>query len=64
MRKLTILMILVATAAVALPQGMQMPMTKTAGPQSDAQKAFEKLKTLTVRGCRQALIDRDAHAEL
>jgi len=40
-------MILVATAAVALPQGMQMPMTKTAGPQSDAQKAFEKLKTLT-----------------
>jgi len=25
---------------------MPMPMPKTAGPQSDAQKAFEKLKTL------------------
>jgi hypothetical protein len=44
MRKLTILIILVATAAVALPQ--QMPMPKTSGPQSDAQKAFEKLKTV------------------
>src|SRR5258705_10084592 len=44
MRKLTILIILIATAAVALPQ--QMPMPKTSGPQSDAQKAFEKLKTL------------------
>lgn len=44
MRKLMILIILVATAAVALPQ--QMPMPKTSGPQSDAQKAFEKLKTL------------------
>jgi len=44
MRKLAILIILVATAAVALPQ--QMPMPKTSGPQSDAQKAFEKLKTL------------------
>ena len=44
MRKLTILIILVATAAVALPQ--QMPMPKTSGPQSDAQKAFETLKTL------------------
>ena len=44
MRKLTILIILVATAAVALPQ--QMPMPKTSGPQSDAQKAFEKMKTL------------------
>jgi len=43
MRKLAILIILVATAAVALPQ--QMP-PKTSGPQSDAQKAFEKLKTL------------------
>src|SRR6266478_5861858 len=42
MRKLTILIILVATAAVALPQ----PMPKTSGPQSDAQKAFEKMKTL------------------
>src|SRR5207244_10053226 len=46
MRKLTLLIILVATAAVALPQQMQMPMPKTSGPQSDAQKAFEKLKTL------------------
>ncbi len=46
MRKLTILIILVATAVVALPQQMQMPMPKTSGPQSDAQKAFEKLKTL------------------
>ena len=42
MRKLTILIMLVATAAVALPQ--EPP--KTAGPQSDAQKAFEKMKTL------------------
>ena len=46
MRKLTILIILVATAVVALPQQMQMPMPKTSGPQFDAQKAFEKLKTL------------------
>ena len=45
MRKLAILIILVATAAVALSQ--QMPMPKTSGPQSDTQKAFEKLKTLT-----------------
>ena len=44
MRKLTLLIILVATAVVALPQ--QMPMPKASGPQSDAQKAFEKLKTL------------------
>jgi hypothetical protein len=42
MRKLTILIILVATAVVALPQ--QMP--RASGPQSDAQKAFEKMKTL------------------
>jgi hypothetical protein len=42
MRKLTLLIILVATATVALPQ--QMP--KASGPQSDAQKAFEKMKTL------------------
>ena len=42
MRKLTLLIIMVATAAVALPQ--QMP--KASGPQSDAQKAFEKMKTL------------------
>jgi len=46
MRKLALLIILVATAAVALPQQMQMPMPKTSGPQSDAQKAFEKMKTL------------------
>ena len=44
MRKLALLIILVATAAVALPQQMQMP--KTSGPQSDPQKAFEKMKTL------------------
>jgi len=44
MRKLTILIILVTTAVVALPQ--QIPMPKVSGPQSDAQKAFEKLKTL------------------
>jgi hypothetical protein len=42
MRKLTLLIILVATAAAALPQ--QMP--RASGPQSDAQKAFEKMKTL------------------
>jgi hypothetical protein len=50
MRKLTILIILlicfVAMAAVALPQQMQMPMPTAFGPQSDAQKAFEKMKTL------------------
>ena len=45
MRKLTLLIIF-ATAAVALPQQMPMPMPKTSGPQSDAQKAFETLKTL------------------
>jgi len=44
MRKLTILIILVATAAVASSQQIQMP--KASGPQSDAQKAFEKMKTL------------------
>src|SRR6266478_5147831 len=46
MRKLTLLIILVAAAAVVLPQEMPMPMPKTSGPQSDAQKAFEKLKIL------------------
>ncbi len=46
MRTLTLLIILVAAAAVVLPQEMPMPMPKTSGPQSDAQKAFEKLKTL------------------
>jgi hypothetical protein len=44
MRKLTILIILIATAAVAFPQ--EMPMPKASGPKSDAQKAFEKMKTL------------------
>jgi len=44
MRKLTLLIILVATATVALSQQMQM--TRASGPQSDAQKAFEKMKTL------------------
>jgi hypothetical protein len=43
MRTLTILIILIATAAFALPQ---MPAPKITGPQSDAQKAFEKMKTL------------------
>jgi hypothetical protein len=42
MRKLTILIILIATAAVVLPQ--EPP--KTASVQPDAKKAFEKLKTL------------------
>ena len=42
MRKLAILMCLVAMAAVALPQ--EPP--KTASAQSDAKKAFAKLKTL------------------
>jgi len=46
MRKLTILIILVAAAAVVSAQEMPMPMPKTAAAQSDAQKAFEKLKTL------------------
>ena len=45
MRKLTLLIILVATAVVALSQQVQMP-PKTSVPQSDAQKAFEKMKTL------------------
>ena len=42
MRKLTLLIILVATAAVALAQKPPKP----ASAQSDAQKAFEKMKTL------------------
>ena len=46
MRTLTILIILIAATTVVFPQEMRMPMSKTAGPQSDAQKAFEKLKTL------------------
>src|SRR5438552_18218257 len=44
MRTLTLLIILVAAAAVVLPE--EMPMPKTSGPQSDAHKAFEKLKPL------------------
>lgn len=47
MRKLTLLIILVAAAVVVLPQEMPMPTPKTSGPQSDAQKAFEIMKTLT-----------------
>jgi len=39
-------MILVATAAVGLPQEMKMPAPKSSGPQSDAQKAFEMMKTM------------------
>ena len=46
MRKLTILIILAAAATVVSAQEMPMPMPKTTGAQSDAQKAFEKLKTL------------------
>jgi hypothetical protein len=46
MRKLTILIILCAATTVVSAQGVSMPMPKTAGSQSDAQKAFEKLKTL------------------
>src|SRR5258707_2532028 len=45
MRKLTIL-IMLAAATVVSAQEMPMPMPKTASVQSDAQKAFEKLKTL------------------
>lgn len=44
MRRLAILIILMATATVALSQQTQMP--RASGPQSDAQKAFEKMKTL------------------
>ena len=43
MRKLAILIILVATAAVVLAQDNP---PKTASAQSDAKKAFEKMKTL------------------
>jgi len=46
MRKLAIVIILAAAATVVSAQEMPMPMPKTAGPQSDAQKAFETLKTL------------------
>ena len=34
------------TAAVGLPEEMKMPAPKTSGPQSDAQKAFEMMKTM------------------
>jgi hypothetical protein len=46
MRKLTILIILAAGAIVVSAQEMPMPMPKPSASQSDAQKAFEKLKTL------------------
>lgn len=46
MRKLTILIILAAAATIVTAQEMPMPMPKTTGAQSDAQKAFEKLKSL------------------
>ena len=46
MRKLSILIILCAAATLVSAQELSMPMPKTAGSQSDAQKAFEKLKTL------------------
>src|SRR5437879_13083936 len=46
MQKLIILIILVVTAVVVLPQEMQMPTPKTSGPRSDAQKAFEMMKTM------------------
>jgi len=46
MRKLSILIILCAAATLVSAQEMSIPMPKTAGSQSDAQKAFEKLKTL------------------
>jgi len=48
MRKLSVLIILLAAATVVSAQEMPMPMPaqKTAAAQSDAQKAFEKLKTL------------------
>ena len=45
MRRLAILIILLATATVALSQ--QKPMPTASGPQSDAQKAFATLKTLS-----------------
>ena len=47
MRKLTLLIILVAATVVASAQEMPMPKPNTSGPQSDAQKAFELMKTLT-----------------
>ena len=46
MRKLAMLITLAAAATVVSAQEMPMPMPKTAPSQSDAQKAFEKLKTL------------------
>ena len=46
MRKLTMLIVLAAAATVVSAQEMRMPVSTTAPSQSDAQKAFEKLKTL------------------
>jgi hypothetical protein len=51
MRKLTMLIILAAAASVVPAQKMPMPMpnqsgSQNSGSQNDAQKAFEKLKTL------------------
>ena len=46
MRTLTIMIILAAAAIGASAQQMPMPAAKTASSQSDAQKAFEKLKSL------------------
>jgi len=46
MRKLAMLIVLAAAATVVSAQEMRMPASTTAPSQSDAQKAFEKLKTL------------------
>jgi hypothetical protein len=46
MRKLTILIILLATVASAQEMSMPGPSPKTGGSPSEAQKAFEKMKTL------------------
>ena len=46
MRKLTILIILVATVASAQEMSMPMHSPKTGGSPSEAQKAFEKMKTM------------------
>ena len=46
MRKLTILIMLLATVASAQEMSMPVPSPKTGGSPSEAQKAFEKLKTL------------------
>ena len=46
MRKLIVLIVLMAAATAVLAQEMPMPAQKTAAAQTDARKAFEKLKTL------------------